>query len=109
MPRPPLPLGSHGKINVWSDGGAFVARTQFRDYDGFVRPVKRRGKSKAAAERALKATLTEREAPFKAGEVTLYSTVAAGANLGFEEVKRLVAHGQCTPVTLYTYRYIYSN
>src|ERR687883_1793772 len=109
MPRPPLPLGSHGKINVRPDGGGFIARTKFRDYDGVVRPVKRRGKTKAAAERALKTALTERQAPIKAAEVTPYSTVAAVAELWFKEIERLVDDGQRSPGTLDTYRYIYRN
>ena len=31
MARPPLPLGSHGKIKVWQEGSVFIARTKFRD------------------------------------------------------------------------------
>ena len=107
MPRPPLPLGSHGKISSWPEGKGYVARTKFRDYDGVVRSVKRYGKSKAAAERALKVALTERRVPVAAAEVTPYSTFAAAAELWFEEVERLVDDGQRSPSTLDKYRYTY--
>jgi hypothetical protein len=46
MPRPPLPLGTYGKIKTWQEGKAWLARAQFRDFDGIVRPVKRSGKTK---------------------------------------------------------------
>ena len=65
MPRPPLPLGSYGKISSWQEGAGWTARATFRDFDGVSRLVKRTGRSKAAAERALRATLPERQAPGK--------------------------------------------
>jgi integrase len=65
MARPPLPLGTYGKIKTWQESGAWLARAQFRDFDGAVRPVKRSGKTKAAAIRKLKAALAERQRPVK--------------------------------------------
>jgi hypothetical protein len=73
-----------------------------------VRAVKRHGKSKAAAERALKTALAERQAPVAAAEVTPYSTFAAAAELWFEEVERLVEDGRRSPSTLDKYRHIYA-
>jgi hypothetical protein len=55
MARPPLPLGAYGKIKTWQEATTWLARAKFRDYDGTVRPVKRSGKTKAAAVRELKA------------------------------------------------------
>jgi hypothetical protein len=66
MARPRLPLGSYGKITTWETSAGFTARTKFRNFDGVVRPVKRNGKTKAAAERALKAALVERQTPVNA-------------------------------------------
>jgi hypothetical protein len=70
MPRPPLPLGTYGKIKSWQEGGVWLARAKFRDFDGVVRLVKRSGKTKAAAERALRAALVERQAPVKQSIIT---------------------------------------
>lgn len=59
--RPPLPLGTFGKIGfVDQPNGQIQARAKFRDYDGRVRLVAKSGRSRAAAERALKAELTDR-------------------------------------------------
>lgn len=69
MPRPPLPLGAYGKIKTWQDGKTWLARAKFRDFDGVVRLVKRTGRTKAAAERALRAALVERQAPVKQAKV----------------------------------------
>ena len=66
MPRPPLPVGAHGKINVREvRPGVFEARCRFRDTDGFTRPVSKVGETAAAAERELKAELTRRKPPSK--------------------------------------------
>jgi integrase len=109
MPRPQLPLGSHGQIKTWQDEAVFVARTRFRDYDGVVRPVKRSGRSRAAAERALRAALVDRQAPVKATQVGPNSTVEAVAELWFLEVERMVEDGERSRGTLDTYRHVYRN
>src|SRR3954454_3578522 len=62
--RPPLPIGTYGKVTFVDQASGHVqARAKFRDYDGRVRLVSRVGPSRAAAERALKAELTDRQAP----------------------------------------------
>ncbi len=103
MARPPLPLGSYGKITTWHDDGAWIARVKFRDFDGVVRFVKRRGKSKAAAERALRAALVERQAPAKLAEVTPSTTFGKVADLWIAQVERAVDAGNRSPGTLDTY------
>jgi hypothetical protein len=62
--RPPLPLGTYGRV-LFLDlpGGRVQVRAKFRDYDGRVRLVSRVGRSRADAERALKAELARRQAP----------------------------------------------
>jgi integrase len=107
MPRPPLPLGSHGKITTWQEGTGYVARTKFRDYDGVVRLVKRNGRSKAAAERSLRQALRERQAPVVAAEVTPTTRVTKLAGLWFAEVERMVDAGRRSPGRLNAYRSIY--
>lgn len=66
--RPPLAVGTNGRITVVdiSPPGAkrnervWEARTRYRDADGETRKVKRTGRSKDAAENALKKALSER-------------------------------------------------
>jgi hypothetical protein len=83
MPRPPLPLGSYGKITAWQEGDGWIARTKYRDLDGVVRFVKRTGKSEAAATRALRAALTGRQAPASSAAVTPDTRIAKVAALWF--------------------------
>lgn len=107
MPRPPLPLGTYGKIKTWQDGKTWIARTKFRDYDGTVRLVKRSGKTKAAAERALRASLVERQTPVKRAQITAETRVEKVAALWLAEVEQAVDAGSKSPGTLNAYRSIY--
>jgi integrase len=106
MPRPSLPVGSHGKITTRPEGAGFVARTKFRDADGVVRPVKRSGKSRAAAERALKAALATRQTPIAAGQLSPETRLTKVAALWLLEVEKAVDEGRRSPGTLSTYRSI---
>ena len=61
MPRPRTPIGTYGNVWVRKLGpDRFEASTRYRDWDGAVRPVSARGRSRTAAERTLKAKLAER-------------------------------------------------
>ena len=52
MGRPPLPVGTFGKIGfIEQPDGVMQARARFRDYDGRTRLVAKTGRSRAAAER----------------------------------------------------------
>lgn len=107
MARQPLPLGSYGKIKLWQDGETWIARAQYRDFDGVVRLVKRSGKSRAAAERALRAALAERQVPAKEREVTAQTRFSKVAELWQVEVEGAVDAGRRSPGTLDTYRSSY--
>ena len=61
MPRPPLPIGSHGRITVTvSASGNHVARAAYRDQDGVTRLVERTGRTPTAARNRLLAALQQR-------------------------------------------------
>jgi integrase len=107
MARPPLPLGTYGKIKTWQEGKTWLARVQFRDYDGMVRPVKRSGKTKAAAQRALRAAMADRQTPVQQAEITAETKVAKIAELWLAEIERAVDSGSKSPGTLDAYRSIY--
>jgi len=71
MGRPPLPLGTYGRVLfIAQAGGRVQARARFRDYDGCIRLVSKIGGSRPAAERALKADLTRRQAPGGQGAIS---------------------------------------
>jgi integrase len=108
MPRPPLPLGTYGKIKTWQEGGVWLARAKFRDFDGVVRLVKRSGKTKAAAERALRTALVERQAPVKQSIITAQTTIEKVAELWLAEIEQAVNSGSKSPSTLDAYRTIYN-
>ncbi|BBF99326.1 MULTISPECIES: tyrosine-type recombinase/integrase [Pseudonocardia] len=107
MARPPMPLGSYGAITAWEDGSGWVAKTRFRDFDGVSRQVKRRGRSKAAAIRALRAALVDRQTPVKESEVVPDTRFGKVADLWLAEVEEAVESGRRSPGTLDIYRSIY--
>jgi hypothetical protein len=107
MDRPPLPLGSYGKITTWQEGVGYVPRTKFRDFDGIVRLVRRHGKSRAGAERALHAALTERQAPVNEGQITREIRISKVAEPWFAEIETAVDESRRSPGTLDSYRSVY--
>ncbi|SFE41823.1 tyrosine-type recombinase/integrase [Blastococcus tunisiensis] len=85
MGRPPLPLGTYGKVLfIAQPNGQVKARAKFRDFDGRVRLVSKVGPSRAAAERALKVELTSRQAPGGVGAITAATRMATLADAWIE-------------------------
>ncbi|WP_430868310.1 tyrosine-type recombinase/integrase [Demequina aurantiaca] len=61
MPRPPLPVGSWGKINLRAvKDGHWRARTRYRGDDGHTRQVEAWGRTRAGAEQAIRENLATR-------------------------------------------------
>src|SRR3954454_259848 len=78
MGRPPLPVGTFGKIGfLLLPSSEVQARARFRDFDGRTRLVSKTGATRAAAERALKTELAARRGPGGAGATTASSRVSA--------------------------------
>lgn len=76
MARPPLPLGTWGKITRTEiSPGRWRARAKYRDRDGVTRPVERYGRTGAAAERALRAALEDRTTPAPGTLITRDTTI----------------------------------
>lgn len=91
MGRPPLPLGTFGKILfLRGAGGRVEARAKFRDFDGRVRLVSRVGPTRAAAERLLKAELTRRQAPASGGAIARTTCVSDLADAWLAASKRSI-------------------
>jgi hypothetical protein len=94
------------KDQAWKEGPTWLARAKFRDFDGTACWVKRSGKTKAAAERELKAALAHRQRPVKRAEITPSTKIEKVAELWLAEVERAVEAGTKSPGTLDTYRSI---
>ena len=105
MGRPPLPIGTHGRIRFYPvAGGGFRACTKFRDHDGVTRPVERAGKSRAAAERNLKAALRDRAGVNTGSTITGDTRFRDVAELWFTTITAAVDQGRRSPGTADQYR-----
>lgn len=79
--RPPTALGTWGTIRTTQvREGAYRARTRIRDKDRVTREVTATGTTKAAAERALRGKLVDRETPTQQA-ITADTTVTKLASL----------------------------
>ena len=85
MPRPPLVIGTWGKINRVRRGGVWVAYARFRDHDGTTRQLERSGASGQKAEDALKGALIKRLA-LDTDDLAPDSTVAALGEVWFADL-----------------------
>lgn len=101
--RPPLPIGTHGKIRVYPAASGFRALTKFRDFDGVTRQVERAGKSRAAAERNLKAALRDRVGTIP-GAIAGDTRFGEVAEQWFDTVRAAVDQGRRSPGTADQYR-----
>lgn len=89
MPRPPLPLGTWGKIRRYQlDAKTWRAVTNYRDYDGVTRRVERFGASGAKAERRLVEALRDRARVNGHGQITADTSVRELCSVWFEDIKR---------------------
>lgn len=102
MARPPLPIGTYGKIRTKPNpAGGFTARAAFRDYDGITRDVERNGATKGAAENVLKEALRDRARVVGTDELKPDSKVTELVDQWWPEWQRSVDH---SPNTAYNYR-----
>jgi integrase len=111
MPRPPLPIGSWGRISTsvrqTDKNGKPVSRrssARFRDHDGQVRPLTAYGKTATAAERALLKKLQDRAKTGQSGELTAMHKLTHLLDLWEEKFKEQIADGRRSPTSLDTYR-----
>lgn len=87
MARPPLPVGTAGKIRFQKLGPRRIrARVNVRDYDGETREVTRFGPTQAAAERRLKEAIRDRTGPTSSGQITADTRLRDAAALWWTEV-----------------------
>ena len=110
MGRPPLDLGSWGRVRTYPsdpliDGrnSSWIAVTKFRGFDGVTRQVQRKGRSAGAAETALKGALTAQSRMGRSNELTPADRFEKVAEMWLSDVRDLVDAGKRSPGTLETY------
>lgn len=101
MSRPPLPIGTYGKIRCTKRGNSWTARAAFRDYDGVTRDVERNGPTKTAAENKLKEALRDRARVAGSDDLSPDSKVSAMVDLWWGKWTKDPDH---SPGTEYEYR-----
>jgi integrase len=105
MPRPPMPLGTYGKIKVNEVApGKFRARCKYRHYDGKVYQVQRDGPSETAAVNRLKEAIRDWVTPVQAGEFGPDSRFRALALAWLAEFERDADRGFNSWGSVDTYR-----
>ena len=116
MPRPPLPIGSWGRISTsirqTDENGKPVsvrAKANFRDHDGQVRDVTAYGKTATAAERALLKRLQDRAKTGQSGELTAMHKITHLLELWEAKFEEQIADGKRSPTSLDTYRRAFKN
>lgn len=102
MARPPLPLGTWGKITrTKTSDGRWRARASYRDWDGRTRVVERFAKTGAGAERELTEALRDRSKPTDGvDDITGDTTLADLADLWLAKRK---AEGKLAPNSIDAY------
>jgi integrase len=103
MGRPRLPVGTHGKVRCYRTAAGWFATTKFRDYDGVIRRVERSGRTKAAAERALKEAIRDRTTPADEGAIKPNTRFEDAAALWLEDFQAAVDSGARSPTSRETY------
>lgn len=87
MGRPPLPIGTYGRIlTVRLDRERYRAWANYRDFDGVTRRVQRFGPTKVAAENRLKEAMRDRNRVALDGEITGDTRVRVVAEMWFREL-----------------------
>src|SRR3954452_24284838 len=106
MPRPPLPIGTYGAINVQklaADAG-YRAYARFRDHDGVTRKVARAGRTAGAAKNSLREHLLDRSQQGPSSGLNGDTRFQAAAEEWIIAIDQLAARGQRSPNTAQLYR-----
>lgn len=85
MGRPPLSLGTAGRVRSYRMASGWRSRTTYRDPDGVTREVQRTGRTKAASERALAEALRDRSRSAGAGSLTPDSPLKLAAEAWYAD------------------------
>ena len=104
MPRPPLPIGTYGRITFSvSASGSHIARASYRDADGVTRPVARTAATQAIARNKLLTALRERSSPNSRSGLSAESRFKETAALWLAGVEEAADVGDMSPNTVQLY------
>lgn len=103
MGRPPLPIGTHGKVRFHETDVGWRAVANFRDFDGKTRPVERNGSSRAAARRKLMEALRDRATPNGGEGLTPDSRFRDASEMWLAEFQAAVDAGDRSETSKETY------
>ncbi|MGW4398439.1 tyrosine-type recombinase/integrase [Amycolatopsis nivea] len=105
MGRPPLPIGTYGKIRVTEETpGSFRARCLYRDFDGKTYEVARFGSTATKAENRLKEAIRDWVAPAADEDVTSATTLTDAGRLWLRELEKDAEKNHKSWGTVDTYR-----
>ena len=82
MGRPALALGTFGMLRFYRTGNGWRVRTLVRDFDGVTRHIERRGRTRNAAEQALKKALRDRTHSGAKDKITAFTKVCDWVSFG---------------------------
>jgi integrase len=106
MGRPPLPIGTYGKIRVTEEKpGSFRARCLYRDFDGRTYEVARFGPTAQKAVRRLKEAIRDWTAPVGAEGVTAAAKFADVGRLWLRDMEADAERSHKSWGTVDTYRH----
>lgn len=87
MARPPLPLGTWGRIRVYQHGpNTWRATAKYKDFDGVTRPVERVGRTKTKATNNLLEALRDRTRRSTDGEIKPETKMHIAAEMWLKSV-----------------------
>jgi hypothetical protein len=105
MARPPLPVGTHGKITVHTAGRA---RCRYRHYDGRVYPVERYAATRTKAELRLREAIRDWTAPATGTAIGPQTRFSDVGRTWMAELERDAEQGLRSWGTVDTYRLLLS-
>lgn len=89
MGRPPLPVGTWGKVRLYKLGAdTWRAVANYKDHDGVTRPVERVGPTKSSASNRLLEALRDRARRSTDGEIKADTEMSAAAALWLASVDK---------------------
>ena len=100
MARPPLPIGTSGRVRSYRTEAGWRSRTTYRDHDGKTREIQQHGRTKAEAERRLAEAVRDRAKPAPGAELGPNTKVSTLAEAWFQELSRQ----PLSPSTISAYR-----
>jgi integrase len=109
MGRPPMPIGTYGKLRFRKVPTGYRARASYRGNDGIVREMERTGSSKTKAEQELKLAINRALRTSSGAEIDSNTRFRIVAKRWFEWQERRSEAGERATGTIDNYRSMLKN